>query len=109
MIDLLPRTADRLRFCANTNSNLSTFQTPDRLKQSRISDDEHTRFLYSPSVPIIFPELQKSFPSVLPKRVYPIPLRMHKKSAQRKPAKHKKTSRGNFQSKVRLLSVNRTT
>ena len=38
--------------------------------------------------------MQKSFPSVLPKRVYPVSLRMHKKSAERKPAKHKKTSRG---------------
>ena len=38
--------------------------------------------------------MQKFFPSVLPKRVYPVSLRMHNKSAQRKPAKHKKTSRG---------------
>ena len=37
--------------------------------------------------------MQESFPSVLPKRVYPVSLRMHNKSAQRKPAKHKKTSR----------------
>ena len=38
--------------------------------------------------------MRKSFPSVLPKRVYPVSLRMHNKSAQRKPAKHTKTSRG---------------
>ena len=38
--------------------------------------------------------MQKSFPSVLPKRVYPVSLRVHIKSAQRKPAKHKKTSGG---------------
>ena len=43
---------------------------------------------------MIFPQMQKSFPSVLPKRVYPVSLRMHNKSAQRKPAKHKKTSHG---------------
>ena len=36
----------------------------------------------------------KFFPSVLPKRIYPVSFRMHNKSAQRKPAKHKKTSRG---------------
>ena len=36
--------------------------------------------------------MKKSFPSVLPKTVYPIALRMHNKSAQEKPAKHKKTS-----------------
>ena len=38
--------------------------------------------------------MQKTFPSVLPKRVYPVSLQMHNKSAQGKPAKYKKTSRG---------------
>ena len=94
LIDLSPRTDDRLRYCTNTGSIPSKFYISDRLKQSKVLDDEHTKSLYSPSVPIIFPQMQKSFPSVLPKRVYPISLRMHNKSAQRKPAKHKKTSRG---------------
>ena len=40
--------------------------------------------------------MQKFFTSVLPKRVYPVSLRTHSKYAQRKPAKHKKTSRGNI-------------
>ena len=94
LIDLSPRTDDRLRYCTNTGSIPSKFYIPDRLKQSKGLDDEHTKSLYSPRVPIIFPEMQRSFPSVLPKRVYPVSLRMHNKSAQRKPAKHKKTSRG---------------
>ena len=94
LIDLWPRTDDRLRYCTNTGSIPSKFYIPDRLKQSTILDDEHTKSFYSPSVPIIFPQMQKFFPSVLPKRVLPVSLRMHKKSAQRKPAKHKKTSRG---------------
>ena len=38
--------------------------------------------------------MQKSFPLVLPKSVYQVSLRMYNKSAQRKPAKHKETSRG---------------
>ena len=91
LIDLSPRTDDRLRYCTNTGSIPSKFYIPDRLN---ILDDEHTKSLYSPCVPIIFPQMQKSFPSVLPERVYPVSLRMHNKSAQRKPAKHKKTSRG---------------
>ena len=70
------------------------FYIPARLKQSKVLDNEHTKSLYSPSVPIIFPKMKKSFPSVLPKRLYPLSLRMHNKSAQRKPAKHKKTSPG---------------
>ena len=94
LIDLSPRTDDRLRYCTNTGSNPSKFYIPDRLKQSKILDDEHTKTLYSTSVPINFPQLQNSFPLVLPKRVYPVSLRMHNKSAQRKPAKLKETSRG---------------
>ena len=94
LIGLSTRRDDRLRYCANTGSIPSKINIPDRLKQSKFLDDEHTKFLYSPNVPIIFPQMQKSFPSILPKRVYPVSLRMHIKSAQRKPAKHKKTSRG---------------
>ena len=94
LVDLSPRTDDPLRYCTNTGSIPSKFYIPDRLKQSKILDDEHIKSLYSPSVSIIFPQMQKSFPSGLPKRVYPVSLRMHNKSAQRKPAKHKRTSRG---------------
>ena len=93
LIDLSPRTDDRIRFCTNTGSIPPKIYIPDRVKQSKFLDDEHTKSLYSPSVPIIFPQKQKSFPSVLTKRVHPVSLRMHNKSAQRKPAKHKKTSR----------------
>ena len=94
LIDLSPRTDDRLRYCTNTGSIPSNIYIPERLKQSKILDDEHTKSLYYPSVPIILPEMQRSFLSVLPKRVYPVSLRMHNKSAQRKPAKHEKTSGG---------------
>ena len=94
LIDLSPRTDDRLRYCTNTGCIPPKLYIPDRLKQSKILDDEHTKCLYSSSVPIIFPRRHKSFPSVLPKGLYPISLRMHNKSAQRKPAKHKKTTRG---------------
>ena len=94
LIDLSPRTDDRLRYCTNTGSIPSKFYTPDRLKQSKILDDEQTKSLHSPNVPIIFRQMQKSIPSVLPNRVYPVSLQMHIKSAQRKPAKHKKTLRG---------------
>ena len=93
LIDLSPRTDDRFCYCTNNGSISSKSYIPDRLKQSVNLDDEHTKSLYSPSVQIIFPQMQKSPPSVLPKSVYPISLRVHIKSAQRKPAKHKKTSR----------------
>ena len=56
-------------------------------------DEEHTKFLYSPSVPIAFTQMPKPLSSVLPKRVYPVSMRMGSKSIQRKLASHKKTSR----------------
>ena len=109
LTDLSPRTDDRLRYCTNTGSNPSKFYIQDRLKQSKILNDEHTQSLYSPSVPIIFPQTQKAFPSILPQIVYLVSLGMHNKSAQRKPAKPKKISLGKFSERVRLLSLKRTT
>ena len=50
--------------------------------------------LGSELVPIAFPQMQKSLSSVLPKRVYPVFMRMQSKPTQRKLASHKKTSRG---------------
>ena len=88
LIDLSPRTDDRLRYCTNTGSIPSKLYILDRLKQSKVLDEENTKSLYSRIVPIIFPQMQKSFPSVLPKRVYPVSLRMHNKPAESKPAKH---------------------
>ena len=104
LIDLSPRTDDRLRYCTNRGSVPSKCYIPERLKHLRTLDDEHTKSLYSPSVPIAFTQMQKSLSSVLPKRVYPVSLRMHSKSTQRKLASHKKTSRGKV-SRRSLLTV----
>ena len=94
LLDLSPRTDNRLRYCTNTGSITSKFYIPEQLKQSKILNDEHTKSLYSPSVPIAFPQMQKSLSSVLPKTVYPFSMRMHSKFNQRKVESHKKTSRG---------------
>ena len=67
LIDLTPRTGDRLRYCSNFRSIPSKFYIPDRLKQSNSLDDEHTKSLHSPSVPISFPQMQKSFLQSCPK------------------------------------------
>ena len=94
LIVLSPRTDDRLRYCTNSGSVPSKFCIPERLKHLRTLDNEHTKSPYSPSVPIAFPQMQKSLSSALPKRVYPVSMRMHSKSTQRTLANHKKTSRG---------------
>ena len=68
LIDLSPRTEDGLRYYTNTGSISSKFYIPVRQKQSKNLDDEHTKSLYSPIVRIIFPQMQKFFPSVLSER-----------------------------------------
>ena len=109
LIDLSPRTDDRLSYCTNSGSVPSNFYIPERLKPLRTLDNEHTKSLCSPSVPIAFPQMQKSLSSVLPKRVYPLSMRMHSKSAQKQLANHKKTSRGKISRRSSLLSLKRTT
>ena len=94
LIDLSPLTDDRLRYCTNTGSISAHFCRGPAETVKKNFDDEHTKSLYSPSVPLILPQMQKSFPSVLSKRVNPVSLQMQNKFAQRKPPKHKKTSRG---------------
>ena len=94
LIDLSPLTDYRLCYCTNSGSVPSKTYIPESLKHLRTLDDEPTKSLYSPSVPIACPQRQKSHSSVLPKRVYPFSMRIQSKSTQRKLANHKKTSRG---------------
>ena len=94
LIDLSPRTDDRLRYCTNSGSVPSKFYIPKLLKHLRTLDDEHKKSLYSPSVPIAFPQMQEPLFSVLPKKVYQFSMQMISKSTQRKLASHKKTPCG---------------
>ena len=64
LIDLSPWTDDRLRYCTNSGSVPSKLYIPERLKHFRTLDDEHTKSLYSLSVPIAFLQMQKSLSSV---------------------------------------------
>ena len=92
LINWLPRTDDRLRYCTNTGSIPPGFCIPDRPKPSKRLDDDHTKSLDSPSVPTIFPQKQEQFTSVLSEKVYPVSRRLQSKSSQqRKDAKHKIT------------------
>ena len=109
LIDLSRRTDDRSFTCTNTRSMPSKIYIPDLLKQSKVLDDEHTKSFYCPCVPNIFQQMQKSFPSVSPKRVYPffceciiILLKGNSQSIKR----HHVTK---FYSKMRVLSQKRTT
>ena len=94
LIDLSPRTDDSIRYCTKSGSVPSKLYIPQRLQHLRTLDDEHRKSLYSTSVPIAFPQMQKPLSSVLPKRVYLISMRRHSKSIQWKLSNHKKTSCG---------------
>ena len=49
LIDLSPRTDDRLRCCTNSGKIPSKFCVPDNLKHLKYLDDERTKSFYSPS------------------------------------------------------------
>ena len=104
LIDLSPRTDDRLRYCTNSGTVPWKIYIPECLEQFCTLNDEGAKFFYSPSVPVAFPQMQKPLSSVLPKIVYPYSMRMHCKSAQRKLANHEKTSRGKI-SRQKLVTT----
>ena len=94
LIGLSPRTDDRLRYCTNSGNIPSRFYVPDNLKLLKNLDDEHTKFLYSPSIPALFPRMQNSISKNMSKGIYPIFQRVHRQPAARKLVRSKKkTSR----------------
>ena len=58
LIDLTPRTDDRLRYCTYSGNIPSKFYVPDNLKLLKNLGDEHTKSIYSPSIPAPFPRMQ---------------------------------------------------
>ena len=92
LIDLSPRTDDRLHYCTNSGKSPSKFYVPESLKHLTTLDDEHTKYLYSPRVPIIFQQLQKAFSPIVSKRVYSVSKRVHSKHTPRKLAKRRKNN-----------------
>ena len=57
LVDLSPRTDDRLRYCTNSGSVPSKLYFTESLKPLRTLDDEHTTSLYSASIPIVLPHM----------------------------------------------------
>ena len=115
LIDLSPRTDDRLRYCTNSGNIPSNFYVPDNLKHLKFLDDEHTKSLYSPSIPALSPPMQNSVSKNLSKRIYPISQRVHRQPAARKLVRSRKKtrvqrrhSRNNFRF-FKTCSLKRTT
>ena len=94
LIDLSPRTGDCLRYCTKSGIIRSKFYVPNNLKPLDYLDDEHTKSLYSPSIPTLFPRMKNSVSKNLSKRTYPI---SHCQPASRKFVRSKKKSRPEVQ------------
>ena len=97
LIDLSPRTDDRLRFCTNNINIPSKFYVTDNLKHLKYLDDEHIKSLFSPSIPAVFPRLQNSVFKNSSERTYPNSQRVHRKPAARKLVRSEKKSRPKIQ------------
>ena len=91
LIDLSPRTNDRIRYCANSGNNPSKFYVPGKWKHLKHLDDEHAKSLSSPSVPTLLPNVKNSTAKCLSKGFYPISQRMHRQLAATKLAEKKKS------------------
>ena len=63
-IDLSLRTDDGFRYCTNTGSIPSKIISPKQLKLLKILRNDSTKILHSPNVPIVLPQVPKSFPPV---------------------------------------------
>ena len=77
--DMSSRTDGWRRYCTNTGPNRPKFYILDQQEQANFLDEEHTNYLYSPRVPILFPLRQNSFVSVLSKIIYQVPMRKYRK------------------------------
>ena len=69
----------------------------------------NTQNLSTPSVPIVFPQVQMSFPSVLPKRVRQVPVRRYSKPFQKNLQSNRRHQVTKIQNEVGLVSLKRFT
>ncbi len=92
MVDLHPRTDDKLRFCTNCGSFPTQFYLPK--SQARITEinDEHTKHKYSQALPIFYETIPKSYRSISSQRVHSLPMRVSPKSSGRKPGRSQSKS-----------------
>ena len=97
LIDLSPRTADRLPYCTKTGNTPSKFYVPDNLKHLKHLDDEHTKSRYSPIIPSPFPRMQNSVPKNLSQGDYPIFQPANRQLAAKKLLRSEKKSRAKIQ------------
>ena len=79
------------------------------MKHLKHLDDEHTKSLYAPSVPILFPHQQNSVSENMFKMVYPTFQRKHRQPAASKLTRNKKNHVLKHGNGIHALSLKRTT
>ena len=97
LIDLSPRTDDRLRYCTNSGNVPSKIYVPKNLKLLKYLVDEHTKSLYSPSIPTLFLRMQNSVSKNLTKTKYTISQQVHRQHGAMKLVRSKKKTRPKVQ------------
>ena len=85
LIDLSPRTNDKLRFCTDCGTFPSKFYLPTSQARVTVLSDDHTKHLYSQSLPRFHTQITGTFLTSQPKRIHSVPVRVYKKSHGRKP------------------------
>ena len=90
LIDLSPRTDDRLRYCTNSGKKPSEFYIPEHLQHLRTLDDDHTKSLFSPSILTLFPQVQNTVFPNFPERIHSVSKRMYSEPDPRKFARFEK-------------------
>ena len=85
LIDLSPRTNDKLRFSTNIGSFPTKFYLPP--SQARVSEieDDNSKRLYTEGIPNFLAKAAGNISKALPNRLYQIRVRMRQKSYRGKP------------------------
>ena len=109
LVDLSPRTEDRLRYCTNSGNIPSKFYVPDNLKHLKYLDDGHTKSLYSPSIPTPFPRTQIQFLKTCPKVVIRFLSECIVNLLQAKLSEVKRSHVLKYRDEIHELSLKRTT
>ena len=109
LIDLSPRTDDRLLYCTNSGNISSKFYVPNNLKHLKPLVDEHIKSLYSPSITALFSFMQISVSKNLSKRTYPVFQWVHRQPAARKLVRSKRSHVLKYRDEIHELSLKRRT
>ena len=109
LIDLSPRTDNRLSYCTNAGYIRSIFYITERLKQLDFSDDGITKCSYPPSVPIVFQKCKSRILLCYPKEflqfLYECIMNLLKRNLQRTERHHL----AKYQKEIRLVFLKQAT